>query len=164
MALGPFLQTTRPDIVILSARWIENDIPDVRRTLEALAGKAGQVVVVGPIVEYAMPLPRLLAQVSTGRAPSLLVDARLPDQERTDLVLGAAVRAAGAGYVSAYRLLCASDAAPCLTTAGGVPVQWDYGHLTAQGSQFLARKLRQGGVLSLPAARPDPAAAEERAQ
>ena len=100
----------------------------------------------------------------TGRAPSLLVDARLPDQEKTDLVLGAAVRAAGADYVSAYRLLCASDATPCLTTVDDVPVQWDYGHLTAQGSRFLARKLRQSGVLSLPAARPDPAAAEERAQ
>jgi peptidoglycan/LPS O-acetylase OafA/YrhL len=150
MALGPFLQSSRPDVIILSARWIAGDIPDVRRTLTALAGKAGQVVVLGPIAEYSMPLPRLLAQVSAGRDPALLVEARLPEQEKTDRDLGAAVRASEAGYVSIYRMLCSSDGAPCQTITSNVPIQWDYGHLTAQGSQFVARKLREGGVLTLP--------------
>ena len=150
--LGAFLQAHRPDIIVLSARWIEGDIPDVERTVEALAGKAGQVVVLGPIVEYAMPLPRLLAQVADGRDPALLVDARETDQRRTDGDLAATVRAAGADYVSAYRLLCAGAAAPCRTTVNGVPVQWDYGHLTAEGSQLLAGKIRESGVLALPPA------------
>jgi peptidoglycan/LPS O-acetylase OafA/YrhL len=154
-ALGPFVQSSRPDIIILSARWIGNDIPDVERTLKALTVKAGQIVVLGPIVEYAMPLPRLLAQVSDGRDPSLLLDARPADQALTDRDLGAAVRSSGADYVSAYHLLCASGTAPCETMVGGVPVQWDYGHLTAQGSQLLARKLKESGVLTL---RPDKAA------
>lgn len=149
MALISFLQSNRPDIVILSARWIESDIPDVERTLKALAGKAKQVVVLGPVAEYAMPLPRLLAQVSGGRDPSLLVEARLPGQRSVDRDLGAAVRASGADYASAYRLLCASDARPCQTIVEGVPVQWDYGHLTADGSELLARRLRESGVLSL---------------
>jgi lysophospholipase L1-like esterase len=35
----------------------------------------------------------------------------------------------------------------------GVPIQWDYGHLTAQGSQFLARKLKDDAVLALSAER-----------
>jgi hypothetical protein len=147
MALDGFLQSNRPDIVILSARWIETDIPDVERTLRSLAGKAGRVVVIGPIVEYSMPLPRLLAQISGGRDTSLLIDARLPDQAKTDRDLEAAVRAAGADYVSAYRLLCGDAAAPCRTTVNGVPVQWDYGHLTAQGSQLLARRIRDSGAL-----------------
>ncbi|UVC08624.1 acyltransferase [Rhizobium sp. TH2] len=153
MALGPFLQSARPDVIILSARWIDSDIPDVERTLKALAGKAGQVVVLGPIAEYAMPLPRLLAQVSSGRDPSLLVNARLPDQEKTDRHLGAALLASQADYVSIYRMLCATESASCQTIAGDVPIQWDYGHLTAQGSQLVARKLREGGVLTLPAER-----------
>ncbi|MDB5550616.1 MAG: hypothetical protein JWL86_600 [Rhizobium sp.] len=149
MALGPFLQSNRPDVIILSARWIESDIPDVTRTLNTLAGKAGQIVVLGPIAEYAMPLPRLLAQVSGGRDPALLVEARLADQEKTDRDLGAAVRAARADYVSAYRLLCGNDGVPCRTTVNDIPIQWDYGHLTAQGSQFLARKLKEGSLLAL---------------
>jgi len=161
---GAFLQSTRPDIIILSARWIESDVSDVARTLKALAGKAGQVVVVGPTVEYAMPLPRLLAQVSGGRDPSLLVDARLADQRRTDRDLGAAVRAAGGTYVSAYRLLCPSDASPCQTTVDGIPVQWDYGHLTAEGSRLLARALKASGVLALHPAQTDAAASDGGAQ
>jgi len=145
--LGAFLQNTRPDIIILSARWIEGDIPDVERTLKALSGKAGQVVVLGPIVEYSMPLPRLLAQVSAGRDPALLLEARLADQRQTDRDLGRAVRSAGGTYASAYHLLCASDGTACKTTINGTPVQWDYGHLTAEGSQFLAGKLKESGVL-----------------
>lgn len=149
MALSEFLQSNRPDIIILSARWIGSDIPDVERTLQSLTGKAGRVVVIGPIVEYAMPLPRLLAQVSSGRDPALLIGARLPDQAKTDRDLEAAVRAAGADYISPYRLLCANDAAPCRTTVNGVPVQWDYGHLTAQGSELLSRQFRESGLLAL---------------
>lgn len=155
MALGPFLQSSRSDVIILSARWIEGDIPDVERTLKALVGKAGQVVVLGPIVEYAMPLPRLLAQVSGGRDPSLLADARLPDQAPTDRDLGAAVRASKADYVSIYRMLCNNDNAPCQTIESGVPIQWDYGHLTRQGSHLVARKLKESGVLKLPTERAD---------
>lgn len=149
MTLGTFLQTHRPDVIILSARWIESDISDVERTLKALAGKAGRVVVLGPIAEYAMPLPRLLAQVSSGRDPSLLIRARLDDQAKADRDLGTAVRAAGAGYASPYHLLCPNDAGPCQTVTNGVPIQWDYGHLTAQGSLLLARKLRESGALTL---------------
>jgi hypothetical protein len=100
-------------------------------------------------VEYAMPLPRLLAQVSDGRDPSLLVRARLGDQKNIDRDLGIAVRASGADYVSAYGLLCAKDDTACRTTVDDVPIQWDYGHLTAQGSRFLAGKLRESGALAL---------------
>ena len=153
MALGSFLQSNRPDVIILSARWIESDVPDVERTLKALVGKASQIVVLGPIVEYAMPLPRLLAQVSGGRDPALLLDARLAEQAKTDRDLGAAVRASRAEYVSTYRMLCNDEAAPCRTVVDGVPIQWDYGHLTAQGSQFLARKLKDDAVLALSAER-----------
>lgn len=146
---GRFLDTVRPDVIVLSARWIGSDIPDVERTLKALSGKAGKIVVVGPIVEYAMPLPRLLAQVADGRDPALLAQARLPDQATTDSELAAVVRGAGADYVSAYHLLCGKEASACQTTVDGVPLQWDYGHLTAEGSQLLARKLKESDALGL---------------
>ena len=149
-ALGTFLASSRPDVIILSARWIESDITDVERTLRALAGSAGQVVVLGPIVEYAMPLPRLLAQVAGGRDPSLLIDARVGSQRRIDQELSAAVTRAGGSYVSVYQMFCASDAAPCQTMSKDVPVQWDYGHLTAEGSLALAEKLKASGALALP--------------
>jgi len=144
-----FLTQARPDILVLSARWTESDIPDVARTLAALKGKAGRIVVFGPIAEYSAPLPRLLAQVKNGRNPSLLIAARRSEQAATDTALGAAVRAAGGTYVSAYRLLCAVRAAACTAIVDGVPLQWDYGHLTREGSAYLAALARQEGAFSI---------------
>jgi peptidoglycan/LPS O-acetylase OafA/YrhL len=144
-----FLPQAKPDILVLSARWIESDIPDIVRTLNDLKGKAGRIVVFGPIVEYSSPLPRLLAQVKEGRDSSLLITARRSEQATTDQAFGAAVRSAGGTYVSAYRLLCATPTAACTTSLDGVPVQWDYGHLTKQGSAYLARLARQAGAFSM---------------
>jgi peptidoglycan/LPS O-acetylase OafA/YrhL len=144
-----FLARNKPDILVLSARWIERDIPDVARTLRDLKTKAGRIVVFGPIVEYSTPLPRLLAQVQDGRDASLLVTARRRKQIRTDQELGAAVKAAGATYVSAYHLLCATPATPCTTVAQGAPVQWDYGHLTREGSIYLADLAKQAGAFPM---------------
>jgi hypothetical protein len=148
-AFGPFLQSHKPDVIILSARWIEGDVADVERTLRALAGKADRIVVLGPIVEYAMPLPRLLAQVAGGRDPFLLTAARLPEQRGTDGDLAAAVTHAGGRYISLYRLLCAVDGATCRTMVNDIPMQWDYGHLTAEGSELIAEKIKASGALAL---------------
>jgi hypothetical protein len=144
-----FLAKAKPDILVLSARWIESDIPDIVRTLGDLKAKAGRIVVFGPIVEYSAPLPRLLAQVQNGRDPSLLVTARRGEQVRTDRELGAAVKAAGATYVSVYHLLCARQTAPCTTAIDGVPLQWDYGHLTREGSAYVAGLAKEAGAFSM---------------
>ena len=42
-------------------------------------------------------------------------------------------------YVSVYRALCTPD---CLLFAGnGIPLQFDYGHLTREGSRLLAHRI-----------------------
>jgi lysophospholipase L1-like esterase len=52
------------------------------------------------------------------------------------------LKAKGVNYVSIYDLLCPPGAASCqTTTASGVPMQWDYGHLTAPGSILLAQRV-----------------------
>jgi hypothetical protein len=144
-----FLAETKPDILVLSARWTEGDIPDVVRTIGDLKANTGRIVVFGPIVEYSAPLPRLLAQVQDGRDPALLVAARRNEQMRTDGELGAAVEAAGATYVSAYHLLCPVQAAPCATMVDGVPLQWDYGHLTKEGSAYVADLAKKAGAFAM---------------
>ena len=86
-----FLTSHRPDTLILSARWMADDIPALERTVSALQGRAGRIVVFGPIVEYQQPLPRLLAQVSTGRSASLIDEARLQAGAQVDRKLAEAV-------------------------------------------------------------------------
>ena len=46
--------------------------------------------------------------------------------------------------VSAYRALCAPASSECITTTSParVPVQFDYGHLTKEGSMLVAGRLR----------------------
>lgn len=56
--------------------------------------------------------------------------------------------APGVRYVSYFKMLCAERA--CLEYAdAGVPLQSDYGHLTARGSLLVAAKLRNAGALNL---------------
>lgn len=149
MVFNQFLASNKPDLVILSGRWLNEDIDGVVKTVNFLKGKAGRVLVSGPIVEYQRPLARLLAQVAAGRDPALLVTGRADGQKETDAALQQAVEATGAAYASPYRLVCAQGDAACTTTIDNVPLQWDYGHLTAEGSVYVAQKMAQAGALSL---------------
>jgi peptidoglycan/LPS O-acetylase OafA/YrhL len=144
-----YLKRKPVDILILSARWIRQDIPDVSRTLEMLRGKVGKIIVFGPIVEYYHALPRLLGQSSWRRDTSLLLTGRNSEQRGIDDELEPAVAAAGASYISTYALLCPKDGGTCTTLTEGVPVQWDYGHLTAEGSMLVAERAVQTGLLTV---------------
>ncbi|AYG70159.1 MULTISPECIES: acyltransferase family protein [unclassified Rhizobium] len=149
MVFDEYLQRQPIDILVLSARWIRQDTPDVSRTLEMLRGKVGKIVVFGPIVEYYHPLPRLLGQSDWRNDTSILVTARNNEQRGTDEELAHAVTAAGASYVSTYSLLCPENGDACTTLTEGVPVQWDYGHLTAEGSTLVATRAIQTGLLTV---------------
>ena len=149
MVFGEYLQRQPIDILVLSARWIRQDTPDVSRTLEMLRGKVGKIVVFGPIVEYYHPLPRLLGQSDWRNEASILLTGRNNEQKGTDEELAHAVTAAGASYISTYSLLCPKSGDACTTLAGGVPVQWDYGHLTAEGSTFVATRAIETGLLTV---------------
>jgi peptidoglycan/LPS O-acetylase OafA/YrhL len=140
LVFSDFINSHHPDTLILSARWIESDIPDLVQTITALRPKAGRIVVFGPIVEYDKSLARLLAQVADGRDPGLLVSARNTEQLATDKDMQAAVKAAGGVYISTYALLCPPDGTVCATERNGVPLQWDYGHLTAEGSRMVVER------------------------
>lgn len=142
-----FLTSHRPDTLILSARWMADDIPALERTVSALQARAGKIVVFGPIVEYQQPLPRLLAQVSSGRSASLIDKARLPAGAQVDRKLAEAVEGLGGTYVSVRNLLCSRDEASCTTIRNGTPVQFDYGHLTAEGSSLIALRAIEAGYL-----------------
>lgn len=149
-AFNTFIPQQHVDLLVLSARWEEGDIDNLRRTVQTLRPQVGALLVSGPIAEYGVALPRLLARIADGGPPSLLVTARHPETARTDADVGRAVTEAGGRYFSPYRFLCAGgDGAPCKTVSGGVPLQWDYGHLTHEGSDAVAAAMAEAGVLAL---------------
>jgi peptidoglycan/LPS O-acetylase OafA/YrhL len=146
-----FLVRHRPDRVILSATWKAEDVAPLLHTLDVLKARGIAVTVLGPIVEYEQPLPRILAdEIRYGmpRLPARLQDPLIPplDGRMHDLVT-----AKGVTYVSVYQALCGSGS--CQTFApDDVPLQFDTGHLTAQGSRLVGRRIVEGQKLLLAAA------------
>jgi peptidoglycan/LPS O-acetylase OafA/YrhL len=142
--LGRVVPATRPDAVILSARWGDQSLDSLRRTIAALRQHTRTVIVLGPIVEYRMPLPRVLALAEQREDPALVTRARLEGGAALDASMAIALRDTGATYLSTYRALCPEASGECTTTTAGgnVPVQFDYGHLTVDGAALVAQRLR----------------------
>lgn len=134
----------RLDAIVLSARWRSEDLPLLKTTLAELSSHGRRIYVFGPVPTYDSGLPRLLALAET-RGEGIVTAALLPETLETDNTFRAALRDGGARYVSLHSLLC-PDGQQCLTRTGtGVPLQWDYGHLTLEGAiEVLSLAEREG--------------------
>ncbi len=137
------------DTVLLAARWSDSDIPALGQTISWIKQQKAQVILLGPIIEFDVPLPRLLAISLREHAPSLLEQHRLKDPEQLDKRLADMARRWGVPYISAYKNLCAATEAtspgdsPCPVYASpGVPLLWDTDHFTPQGSILYARTMK----------------------
>lgn len=145
--LNGFLAAPQVDKVILAAAWKDEDIAPLLATIDALRARGLHVVVIGPLVEYERALPRLLADAILRADPTLvqrMCDAAIPVRDRA---MDALVTARGAQYMSVYAAACPDGVCQELT-ADGVPVQFDTGHLTAEGSRVVARRLVSDAALS----------------
>lgn len=135
--LGDWVPSHRPDVLMLSGNWVASDAAPLRATLAALRETGQMVVVVGPVPRYRSALPRLLFFSPTEDHDAFARSYLVADIWQIDADIGAVARETGATYVSPLRLLC--DQAACVTsTAPGVPLQFDYVHLTHEGSEYLA--------------------------
>jgi hypothetical protein len=135
-----FLANNRVDKVLLAASWKDEDIPTLLSTLDQLKLEGIDVVVLGPIVEYDSPLPRLLADEILHDNPATASTMRTPGIPERDRELSRIVAAKGAAYISLYDLVCRND--HCDEFAeGDIPLQFDAGHLTAKGSVEVGRRL-----------------------
>ena len=135
-----FLVRNKVDKVLLSASWKDEDFPDLSNTLGILKSRGIDVTVFGPIVEYDGALPRLLADEIRYNSPSFANDMRTPGIGERDRALSRLVTAKGATYVSVYNSVCHGGLCDEFAQ-GDIPLQFDAGHLTAEGSVAVARRL-----------------------
>jgi peptidoglycan/LPS O-acetylase OafA/YrhL len=144
-----FLVNHRVDKILLAASWKDEDIPALSDTLETLMSRGVDVVVLGPIVEYDGALPRLLADEILRGSPSIAGAMRTPGIAERDRVLRRMVTARGATYLSVYDSVC-RDGRCDEFAEGDIPLQFDAGHLTAEGSVEVGRRLAPffGGKLA----------------
>lgn len=131
---------TKVDAIIIAGRWHHQDLGGLKAELEALP-KGTPVIVVGPIQQYVTSLPRLLVRSESDHDPSVLVRGRMDEPFEVDKELrGILASVPGISYVSVVDTLCPDR--HCVTMAKpGVPLQFDYGHFTVEGSELFAPRL-----------------------
>ena len=136
-----FLPSHHLDGVILSGRWETEEVEAALKTSAVLAKHAGKIIISGPIQEYRQALPRILAlavakdqdykefAAKQRRSERQLIDEAFASSKLPERVI----------YVSAYQSV---NTLECnLIIQDRIPVQFDYGHLTREGSVCVARKL-----------------------
>ena len=135
-----FLVNNKVDKILLSASWKDEDIPVLSGMLVKLKARGFDVAVLGPIVEYDGPLPRLLADEILRNSPSIASAMRTPGIRERDRAMRQLVTDRGATYVSVYDSVCRNDRCDEFAE-GDIPLQFDAGHLTAKGSVEVGRRL-----------------------
>ncbi|SEG71243.1 Peptidoglycan/LPS O-acetylase OafA/YrhL, contains acyltransferase and SGNH-hydrolase domains [Methylobacterium sp. 190mf] len=134
-----YIPRMKLDGVLLSARWNSSDIKNLRELAEYLSRYIKLIIVIGPTVEYDGPLPRLLAN-SISRIGGIDVDAhRVVQKEQVDLELKSGLSDLPVKYVSVHDIICNRICTTVL--ANDIPLQFDYGHFTKEGSVYFATQL-----------------------
>jgi peptidoglycan/LPS O-acetylase OafA/YrhL len=132
-----FVPTHRLDGVVISARWQKDEADAAVAAARRLREFVPHVVVSGPIVEYDVALPRVLARnIDYGES---IAAHRVAEISKVDRTFAQAFARARLPYVSPYGAACHPE---CDVWARpGVPLQFDYGHMTAEGSTLIVGRL-----------------------
>lgn len=126
----------RISTVILAGRWLPNEIGNVAETAQYLASKGPRVIVIGPMVEYDVDLPRLATLSILRNDGDLPAGHLLADRFTLDAALARLVRATPAAYFSPQRAECPAGRCRLFATDGS-PMHFDHSHLTYGASRDL---------------------------
>ncbi len=157
--MDAFFHDRKPDLVIMSADWLEYARPprfagmiaDLKETISSLNELGIAVVLLGPAVQFRARLPSMLMRAHLRQIEPRPDDFLLPDIFSLDQMMKTALPAhANFSYISVLDVVCPARQCP-ITLDGGVPLSWDHAHLTAEGSSYVMDKV----VLMLNARRPE---------
>ncbi len=125
--------------VILAGKWFfpPNSESTLDQTLEYVKQYGLEVIVIGPQITYSMPLSKVLR---TGDNEATVRRYRILPVEM-DQVLRTKAEQHGARYISPIDALCANGGC-AYETAAGVPLTYDFSHLTSEGSKFFADRIK----------------------
>ena len=141
--IGPLLQDYIPgaklDAILLAGRWQQEDIAPLLNLVRSLRTHSPRIIVLGPISEYWQPLPQLLAIARLRQDPLLPQRMLRPGPFAIDRQMAKRLAAEGVEYLSPISLLCPSGTCRQLAPNGD-PLQFDYGHLTRSGSDWLIER------------------------
>lgn len=131
-----FLPQHHVDAILIAALWDADDIGPLRDLIKAVKPYArGGVDLIGPMPRYDEPMATLLAQSLWKNDLASVASHRLASVPVLDQEMAAAFTGT-VHYVSAYQAMCPRG--DCLLFAApGIPMQFDYHHLTDRGGDRL---------------------------
>ncbi len=135
-----FVPDHRLEGVVIAALWDTDDVAPLAATIDTLKTHVERVIVFGPTPRYDEPAATLLAKAllhgTMDNVPSHLLDRVKP----LDARMRAAI-APIATYVSTYDAICPGGRCRLFANAG-VPMQFDYNHLTKEGADRMMTTIR----------------------
>ena len=136
-----FVPTHHLDAIIIAGLWDEADIPALVRTIETLRPYVGGMIVFGPMPRYDEPVSTLLAKSMLNDDLAEMASHQITSVKPLDDRMRAAISPI-ATYISPYQAMC--PARRCrLFASNGIPMQFDYHHLTKEGSDWLMDQIRE---------------------
>lgn len=148
-----YLPNNPPDLLILTAEWTREDVGPLSDTLAWARGMKIPVVVIGPTIEYAEPLPSLLAAGLRRGDPGLADRHVLEEAKLADPILRKTVEALGVRYVSVIDAICDDGVCPGYSP-DGQPFYFDEDHFTHDAAHLVAEQLVETGAFTTSDLRP----------
>ncbi len=145
-----YIEAHKPDVLMLAANWQPADLPRLGETIKFLKPRVTRLILVGPVMQYDAPLPRLLASAVQKQDPLFAASHRIRSIDALDEHMHqVAIRIWKVDYISYTQLFC--PAGNCIVwSAPDVPLQADASHFTLPGSVIAVRKMKNAGELGPP--------------
>jgi peptidoglycan/LPS O-acetylase OafA/YrhL len=148
--LDTYFNSRKPDLVIMSADWLEYGrssrfdgmIADLGRTIVSLNERGIMVALLGPSVQFRARLPSMLLRAHLREVEARSEDFVLRDIFSFDERMKAALprQTTKFSFVSVVDAVCPARQCP-ITLDGGIPLSFDHAHLTAEGSSYVIERV-----------------------
>ncbi|GLR72893.1 acyltransferase family protein [Agaribacter marinus] len=130
------------DVILISARWREDDLTYLEATMNALSLNSSKTILLGPIVEYDTALPLLLARSVLLNKSLNLSDSVIKNKFTLNEKMKDMVPHLNSIYYDLNEIMCDDNMLCKYRTDPNSPIQFDYGHLTKQGADEIIRELK----------------------
>jgi len=140
-----FLKNNRIDTVIIFARWIRygSTIDQLEATLNELRQYQDRVVLMAGVPQYHKDIARILHDASSVDEAQAIANKMKPYTSKMQILseMSDIAKRTDVLFIAIPELLCENEHCE-IVDESSKPIFYDYGHMTAEGSVYIAKKIR----------------------
>lgn len=141
---GELIPSGEIDVAVIAGRWQTDTLPAVEKSIGALEAQRIRTVVMGPTVEYDGDLPLLLARSVQSHSDFDFKTLRVHQRDEVNAQARAIANSARADvFIDVIDVLCVDSTDCVLQIPDGTVLQFDYGHLTLPGTEWVIEQVKQ---------------------